>query len=212
MEQKLTRQNSIQMALLRDIHLSNTRSKLKPLYWGMTVQILFGLASVLYAAPFWIRHLDTPALWVNGLIVHAYGLLIMVLAGQIMYKISHIDISSPVVTIQKQVLELKKSYIRSGWIVGMPWWALWLPFTVIVSHSKLGLFADGMPYSFIWILGFCMLGMALSIGAVMWSQNPKRPELAAKTEAMLAGVSLTKTQQSLDELLRFEQQDEVHNR
>jgi len=207
MDQKLAHQNSLQMALLREKKLGSTRSKLKPLFWGMAVQLLFGLVSVLYSAPFWVRNLDTPVLWINGLIVHAYGLIIMVLAGAIMFRINRIDVSAPVLEIQKQIVELKKSYIKSGWIAGLPWWVLWLPYTIVVSHEKFGLFAEGLPTPFIGIFALCTLGLFLTLAAVMWARNPKRPELAAKTEAMLAGVSLTNAQQSLNDLLRFEQQE-----
>ncbi|MFK8031596.1 MAG: hypothetical protein AB8G18_15275 [Gammaproteobacteria bacterium] len=207
LDKKLSRQNVLQLALLREKHLGAAQSKLRPLFWGMALQMAFGLLSVLIAAPFWIKNLETPVLWLSGFSVHAYGLLVMVMAGYIMLKINRLDMSAPVVGIQKQIIELKKSYIRSGWLVGLPWWVLWIPYSVVVTNMRYGLFAEHMPASFVVSAVVCTVCMIATVLGVKWAQSPRRPELAAKTETLLAGVSLTNAQQSLDELLQFEQEE-----
>ena len=207
LDEKLNRQNTLQLALLREKHLDNARSKLRPLFWGMALQIVLGLVSVMIAAPFWLSNLSVPVLWVSGVILHVYGLLAMVLAGRIMIKINRLDMSAPVLAIQRQLIELKKSHITSGWVIGLPWWVLWLPYTIVLQHEHLGLFTDHVPQPFISIAIICAILMVITLVVVVWAQNPRRPQRAAKIEAMLAGVSLTSAQQSLDELLRFEQNE-----
>lgn len=207
MDRKMARHQTIQLGLLREQKLGNARSHLRPLYWGMALQIIWGILSMAFAAPFWIANIDTTVLWVCGLIVHAYGLLAVMLGANIMLNISRLDMSAPIVTIQKQMLDLRKSYIRSGWMVGLPWWILWLPYTVILSNHRYGLFETGLPTPFVTILIFCIVFTALTTIGVFWASSHKRPKLARKTEAWLAGTSLSRAQHSLDELQRFEQEE-----
>ena len=207
MDERLSRQSAIALSLLHEKKIGNARAHLRPLFWGMAGQMVFGLASVVVAAPFWIRHLDTPLLWISGLSVHVYGVLAMVLAGYIMRKIDRLDVSLPVVEIQKQFVALKKKHIQCGWIIGTPWWLLWLPYSVIFSHERFDLLAGNISYPLVLIMLACSVFMLLTVVGVIWAQNSKRPGLAARTEAMLAGASLVKAQQSLDELVRFEQEE-----
>lgn len=209
LDKKLNRQNELQFSRLKVAHLNRARSDLRPLFWGMALQVVFGLFCVLVAAPFWVGNLSTPVLWISGLVVHVYGLLAMVLGARIMLKINRLDMSAPVLGIQKQLVDLKKSYISSGWIVGLPWWVLWLPFSVIVLHQRTGLLSEQLPTTFLVIGSVCLVLMLVTVLAVRWASNSARPKLAAKIETLLAGVSLTKAQQSLDELLRFEHDEQV---
>ena len=129
LDRRLERQNAINLRLYTDGKLDKARCRPAPAGLGPGRADRLRRAAdadgrlVLGRPP---RHV--PHLLVSGLLVHAYGLAITILAGITLGMIRRIDYAAPVLGIQKQLAELRRFYIRNGMVAGLSWWLLWMPF------------------------------------------------------------------------------------
>ena len=206
---QIERSEAIQFELLRDKKLDRARSSLRPLFWGQLVQVLFGTVFVLLASLLWMRagHQAESlplAVLLAGIVVHAYGIATIALAGETMRRIRAIDYAAPVVAIQKQLGSLRRTYIISGMVAGLPWWFLWVPMLGVLAglggvdlHAK----APGV----VWIgLGVGLAGLLATSWFHRWSRNAARPRLARAVDDAITGRSLRKARSQIEELERFE--------
>jgi hypothetical protein len=209
LNRRLERQDAINLQLLREKKLDRTRSTLRPLLWGQVAQILFGIPFILLAALLWMRAHALPdglplAALLAGIAVQVYGIATIAFAGETIRRIRAVDYSAPVVEIQKQIASLRRTYIISGMVGGLPWWFLWVPILAVLAglggvdlHAK----APGLVWGG---LAIGALGLLATRWFHRWSRDPKRPALAQRVEDSVAGTSLRKARAQLDELRRFE--------
>jgi serine/threonine-protein kinase len=208
LERRLEQGNAINLQLYKEGRMKKLRSSLRPLYWGQILQMLFGLLFVLLAASFWPHHRDVPQMLASGLIVHAYGVLSIVMGGITIGMISRVnsDYSQPVLEIQKRLAQVRRFYVLGGMIVGLPWALIWLPLCVVLA-GKVGVDLWTQAPSVFWIGG--VVGMAILLGTWWfhhWSRSPKRPRLAQAMEDSVTGASLRKAGRILSELEQFEKE------
>src|SRR6187402_919742 len=95
LDRRLERESAIHIALLRDRKLSRTRSSLRPLYVGQLLQMLFGVAFIVLAARLWSGRPDWPSVIAAGVVVQAYGVVCIALAGATLGRIARIDYAAP---------------------------------------------------------------------------------------------------------------------
>jgi len=183
---------------------SKAPSKLRPLVWGQGFQMVAGAVMALLAAGFWDATRDIPHLFYAGLSLNIYGVLLIIFGGAMQGTMSHVDYSAPVLEIQKQLARVRKLYVQCGTILGLVWWLLWIPLTMVVFAWAFGfdIYAKGPPMMILswWIIGFT--GLLATIGLMAWAS--KRPTLSRKLERSAAGKSLNKAQQFLEEIAEFE--------
>jgi len=138
--------------------------------------------------------------------IHAYGVAVIAVSGMTMGLVATVDYAAPVLAIQQQLGKLRRMYIVSAMVAGLPWWLLWFAlFMVLAGLGGMDLYAQSP--SVIW------LGFAIGIPGLLatwwlhrWSRSGKRPKLARTMEDSLTGGSLRKAQAQLDELARFGQE------
>lgn len=207
LDSRLERQNEINLRLYTDGKLQKAHAGLRPLLWGQVAQFVFGVLLMLMAGSIWVDHIDVPHVLVSGLIVHAYGLAIAILAGVTLGKISQIDYAAPVLGIQKQLAELRRLYIRNGMVAGLSWWLLWMPLLILLAG------AGGNTDGHAWLLSYLPIGTAIGVAGLLatawfhrWSRHPSRSRLARAVDDSLTGSSLRQAQRLLDELAQFEQE------
>ena len=141
LDRRIDQQNRLAWADLRERKLEKARVGLRPLYWGQVLQSVLGIPVVLLGVATWSRNLDVTSLLIAGLMVHAYGVLMIALGGRTLWLINRIDYAAPVVAIQKQLAELRRFYVLGGMIAGLPWWFLWMPFMMaLVGLAGVDLF------------------------------------------------------------------------
>lgn len=209
LDSRLEQQNKLEWAQLRDRRLEKARSGLRPLYWGQIIQVVCSVPVILLGVVTWSRHFDVPALLIAGIILHVYGVLMIILAGRTLSLIHHIDYAAPVIGIQRELAELRRAYVLSGMAVGLPWWLMWMPFLMaLVGLVGVDVFARA-PMVIYSGLAVGIVGLGLTWWFHRWSRHPSRPRLARSMENATAGRSLLKAQSILDELKRFEQEDVV---
>jgi len=208
LDKRLTEQNRLALQALTDNRIDRAKSALWPLALGLGVQILFGLTLAIPFAIFWIRHLDSIHLAIAGMMVHAYGLLLIIDAGGQLAMIRHIDHGKPVVEIQTVLAKLRERRVRlAPWIYGITGCVIWVPFLMVV-FAALG--AD------IWVKAPLVLNwLALSAGVALagffllqWLVI-RRPGswLARSIADMNAGNSLIKARKFLLELEQFQKEE-----
>lgn len=205
LDRSLERQSTLNLAIFRAGRVDRLRGSLRPLFWGQLAQmLLLGLPFIALATLLWASQPQHAAVIVAGVIVHAYGVFAIVSAGIVLGQIGRIDHAEPVLEIQKRLARLRKLYIRSGMVVGLPWWFLWIAILQVLAGLRGVDLAHTAP---------SMLGIGYGVGAAgllgtawlhRWARRPERAALGAKMDASLSGGSLRKAQAQLDELLRFE--------
>jgi hypothetical protein len=201
LDRRLEQQNALGLQLLRDGRIDRTRRGLRPLVWGQAVQMLIGGAGALLFAPMWIAHLGEPALLLSGLVMHAYCLGLIAFGAVMQAKIARVDYAAPVLAIQRQLLDLRRTYILGGMLIGLPWWFLTAPLLVVLSG---GAILDNAP-AVIWLqLALGAAGLLATWWFHRWANRPQRAAFGRKLADGAAGGSIRRAQAALEELAEFE--------
>ena len=205
LDRRLEQQNMLSMRRLVDSRLDKLRSRLRPLYWGQALQMLFGVLLVVAAAIFWSSHRSVLHLLLAGVCLHLYGALTIVFGGVTLALMERIDYAAPVLTIQKQLAGLRRFYIRNALIIGLSWWLLWVPFLMLFLMGAYGVDLYARAPSVIYIgIAIGVAGLLALWGLHRGSRDGRRPLLAKFLDDSLTGSSLRKAQALLDEIARFE--------
>jgi hypothetical protein len=206
LNQRLDAQSALNLRVFTDSNLDRMRRGLRPLVWGQAIQIFFGALLALWGGAFWVDHRDVTHLLIAGLIVHATGIS-MIVSGALMEALmARIDYSAPVLTIQRQLAQLRKVYIRSAWfVVGLPWFVLWVPFTMVALKSVFGPDLYLNAPEMVWDnLGFGIACIFGTLALVRWARG--RPNVAPRLGNFAAGPSIVRAQGLLDEIAQFEKE------
>ena len=204
-DKRFERENRLTWQLLRDQRLDKVRSSLWPLIMGQCLQMLFGIVFILLAVLLWNTSAKPVATMIAGIVVHAYGVIVIITAGVVLGKLRSVDYAAPVLAIQKQLAQVRRYYVISGMIAGLPWWFMWVPvLMVLIGLTGVDLYAHtpGTVWSGIAVGAIGLLSTALFH---RWSRSSKRPKLARYMEDSVTGSSLRKAQLQLSELQRFEE-------
>ena len=205
LNQRLDAQAALNLHMLKDDKLDQLRRGLRPLAWGQAVQIVLGVLIALWGGSFWVDHRDVPHLLIAGLIVHMAGMSMIALGALMEALIARIDYSAPVLTIQRQLVQTRKVYVRGGFAIGLPWWVLWVPLLMVFFKSKFGADLYVNAPGVVWInVAVGVVGMLATWGFLRLAG--KRPQLTQRLEDGAAGRGINNAQRFLDEITRFEQE------
>ncbi len=205
LDRRLQQQNALQFEALRERKAGTIKASLRPLFWGQLVQMLFGIATVVAGVWLWKNFAAITTVLVAGIIVHLYGVATIIASGAVLGGISKIDRSLPVLELQQRLATLRRTYIISGAVVGLPWWLLWMvpPVVVVSLHAQ----QTGATAFSPALLGWCAVGVAGLIATLWfhrWSHKPGREALAKRLDDGAAGGSLRRAQAELDALKAYE--------
>lgn len=200
----LARQNALNLALLQERKLAKARHLLRPLAWGQTLQMLAGALLALASATFWVSHRAVPHLLVCGLVLHAYGLALILFGARVQVLIARLDFGGPVLELQRRLAELRRFYGRGGLWLGLPWWVLWMLLLEMILVAAFGadLYANLPAKVVAWQLAAGFAGWALSLALGAWAR--RHPGHGPRLARVLEGPSLTRAQAALDELAKFQ--------
>jgi hypothetical protein len=202
LDRRLDLQNALQLFQVRQTQLDKTRGKLRRLYWGKIVQILFGDALIYFGIMSAIRYYDVVHLLACSVLVLAYGLLTVIFGGVTIGTIASIDYTAPVVAIQKRVGALQRTYALASPCLGLPWWFLWIAIFVLEMKAMLGIDLFVTLPAFIWINA--VIGVAGFV-ATAWYLRRRNARLLGVQDASDAPRNLRSAKGDLDEISRFEQ-------
>ncbi len=199
-QQRQSVQNSLNQKLRR-VH-----SGLRPLFWGQVLQIFFGVAIILLAVGYWSANGETWYRFVCGIVLHIYGIVVIMMAGVTLGRIHAIDYSEPVVSIRKRVARLSSTYVLNGMMVGLPWWLLWVVVVVILAGYG---GQDLLATRPLWVVLSAVVGMVGLIATWVfhkWAHQPVRAGFGKRLDENAAGRSLASAQKILNEIREFEQE------
>jgi hypothetical protein len=199
----LQRQSALNLHILVEGRLEKVRASLRRLYWGKIVQILCGDALIYFGIMSAIRYRDTPHLLACSVFMLAYGLLIVVLGGVTIGKVSSIDYAAPVLEIQKRVGALQRLQIIGSRCAGLPWWLLWIAIFVLEVKTNLDTDLFDSAPAFVWAnIAVGVVGIFASTWLYrLWRQ--KRPDAVRKFEDQ-SSRGLANARKMLDEIQNFE--------
>jgi hypothetical protein len=202
LDRRLEQQTALNLHLLKERKLEKTQHGLRPLIWGQAIQIAFGALLALASGSFWVDHRHIPHLLIAGVVMHLYGIAMIVFGARMQHLIHQIDFGAPVVEIQQRLALLRRFYVRGGLWIGLPWWVLWVPLAMMLFMGAFGadLYAR-IPRVVNLNLVVGLLGWALTLLFAAWVK--RFPRFAERLERALAGTSLNKVQQRLNEIDAF---------
>jgi len=205
LDQRLETSNRLQLQAFRERKLDQLDRRLRPLFWGQVAQIVLGALVILPAANFWAGQLPEWSMTLSGLVLHVYGVALIITAGVTLSRMNAIDHAAPVMALQKQLGSLRHFRIRSGLWAGLPWWFLWMPIMAVLVKSGTGVnMYESAPLVFVFGAIIGALGLAVTWAFHRWSLNPKHPHRAKAVEDSVTGKSLRSAQAVLDEIAAFE--------
>ena len=210
LNETMARQNALNLRLLKEQKLDKVRHGLRPLVWGQAIQMVLGALVVILSAGFWTNHRHVPHLLVTGLVMHAYGLAMILFGARLQVLIGRIDFGAPVMEIQRRMAELRRFYGRGGmWIIGLPWWVLWIVGMEMLFMGLFGadLYVNLPPAVTISQFAIGFLGWALTLIFDAWAR--RHPKLGPKLLRATEGKNLTRAKAALEAIARFE--DESHS-
>lgn len=203
LDARLSRQDRLQLELLRERKLDNARRGLRSLVFGQWLQLLLGVGIIVLGVACWSRNLDVPALFASGVLLHAFGVITAAMAGLTLGLVAMIDYSAPVVVIQKQMARLLRFHTVNSNVCGLPWWIMWV--IVVLGFAGFGDVDRSLPTP-AWIWLSLAVGIAGLLGTWAWTAwrahrgpLPDR-DMADGCDGIRRGRRL------LDEIARFEQE------
>lgn len=206
LNRRLEQQQALNLQLFRDDRLEKVQRKLRPLWWGQVLQIAGGALVMLTFAPFWVEHRDSLHLMLCGLMLHAYGLMLVVTAARNLYLQSELDNAAPVVEIQRRLVALRAWRLREALFYGITGCFIWIPL-LLVGFEYLG--AD-LWVNAPWVVWFFMANgaacLGLLYGILRWSRRPGWERLGSALINSSIGRSVLSTQALLEEIARFERE------
>lgn len=205
LDRRLEQQHAMHLNLFRETKLLKVRAGLRLLQTGQVIQIVCGALLMFLFAPFWIEHHDVPHLALCGLLLHAYGLMLVIFAARDLELIGRINYAAPVLEIQKQLANLRAWRIRSGLWFGITGCFIWVPLMLVIFYW---LGADVWvhnPQVVGWLVVSSAVALAALFGIVATLRHPRLANLKRSLDRGAAGGSLRRAQAALDEIAGFEQ-------
>jgi len=204
LNRNLERQHAFAFHQFRETKLTRFRSGFRPLVIGQIIQLLCGVVLAVLGGSFWADHLGVAHLVIYGLALHIYGVMMIVFAARDLFIIQHFDYAAPVLTLQKQIAELRRWHLRAGFWFGVAGCFIWIPAMLMIFH---GLGADVWrhnPEVVGWLVLSGFICLAFFLGLVAWSRRPGEEKLAQNLEDSSGGRTVKRAQTLLEEIARFE--------
>ena len=204
LNRNLERQHSLALHQFKETRLGRFRAGFRLLVAGQIIQLIVGVLLAIFGGSFWVDHIRLPHLVFYGLAVHAYGIRFIVFAARDLFLISRLDYTTPVLTLQKQIADLRTWHVRAAIWFGVAGCFIWIPLILILFY-KLG--ADVWarnPDVVGWFIASGFVCLAVLYGIIFWSRRPGRERFARSLESSSAGRSVNRAQALLDEIARFE--------
>ena len=155
---------------------------------------MIGVIIILCGAQCWAQKTSIPHRLICGVILHVYGVLLIVAAAAVCTRINRIDYSKPIDQIRSRLDAVKNTYLQVGGLIGFPWWLMWLPATVALGF-------DGVlyPNSLIPSLVVGVIGMLVSYWLYLRVQRSEKPS-AETWRKRFAGTSIANADRVLNEI------------
>lgn len=206
---QLERQNALNEQLFRQRRADRLRRRLRPLVWGQSLQIAFGLALMLWGISFWSSHLDVWQAKVCGIAMQILGTLLLIFPVRLLSLQQDIDYAAPVLEIQRRLAQVRAWRVKvEGPVFAVLGSVIWIP--AMLMLIQYGCDRAGVPQWWgkapglvLWMLlsGAVSLGL-VALACVVLHKLGRRQWL----ENNFAGRAIVKAEAELEEIARFERE------
>ena len=205
LDRRLAQQHELHLQLYRENRLEKMKHGLRPLWVGQIVQIVAGALLSLVAGNFWFEHRQFPHLLFCGVLVHLYGVLMIVFGARNLHLVKQVDYAAPVLEIQRRLAELRawKTRIEAP-VFLVTGCFVWIP-ALLMLFAGLG--ADVWRLHQDVVLWLCASGVASLL--LMWLaiRLIKHVWGARVLEREAAGYGVRRAEAVLEEVRRFQEGD-----
>jgi hypothetical protein len=207
LDRQLQRQKDINLQLLTETRLRKARAGLRWLLLSGICQVAVGVLVTVFCATFWIAHLRQPALMLSGIVLHAYGVAMIVAGVTEILLIVRTDYAEQVVTIQKYLAVLRQWRVRTKRWFGLAQWLLWVPVMLVMLEYLFGFdLWTHSPATVAWSLGVGVAGLLATLWLLYRSPRTLRGRVGGYLDETNAGGTLRRAQAALDEIAGFERE------
>lgn len=183
------------------------RSKRHLLWWliWQPLQLVTGIVLAFYLGGFWARNLGSPAVWMSGVFLHALSIAFAIDAVVRMWMIGRISYTAPVVTIQRQLAELRRWEVRSFKVAWVLAWLACPALLIVVVRAITGLdlwvtWPRGVMWAVIGGVGGAVLSYA-------FDRAIRGSRFAAGLDRFYAGDPIARAHAALKEVEEFAREE-----
>lgn len=209
LDRKLDRQNALAFEHFKERRMHTVHAHLRPLRWGQRLQVPFGVLVVVWAVWTWWTRWDLVNVRVAAMIMHAYGVAVIAAGAQTLALLERLDYAAPAVEIQRRLAGVQRWLSVTGLVLGMAWWLLWIPLLMMVAGAAGRDVLARSPRVLGWYAGACAVGLVVSLWGVWHAHRSNRPFVRDWAKLTASGRSLHRAEATLDELRRWENDDDV---
>jgi hypothetical protein len=203
LDRRLEQQQALSWRIWRDGRAERLRRGLRPLVWGQSIQIAFGIATALWGVGFWSTHRGIWQAMACGIAMQVFGTLMVIFAGRVLSQVKAIDYAAPVLEIQRRLARLRAWRVRvEGPVFAVLGSVIWIPALLMliqydmdragvdlwgaVSHVVPWLAASGAVSLAVVALAYALLR---GLGRLGWLEDNFAGGAVKKAEAMLEEIA-----------------------
>lgn len=203
--QRLEKQ--ISTDLWRERRRRSIRSHLRPLAIGQAMQGICGGLFAALAAHFWIAHWGAIHLVICGVLLHLYGLAMMVCAIRSLVLIQQVRYDAAVLVIQKRLATLSSWRLRTAAGFAVAGCVMWVPLVLVIFRQNgvdLWLIKPQMIY---WFASCACACLALCFAVIRLACRPDAGGLGRYFRESSIGLNLRRADAELAEITAFEREE-----
>jgi len=210
LDRRLAQQQALHLQLYRDSRMDHVRRRLRPLAWGLLLQIPLGIALALWGISFWLGHLGDVRSMACGIAMQVFGTLAVIIPARTLAMVQGVDYAAPVLEIQHRIADLRAWRVK----VEAPVFAvlgsvIWIPALLMLAQyagdrAGVNLWDHVYPGFAVWLvlsagISLAVVGLAYVVlrrlGLLRWLANN------------LAGKAVQRAEAELDAVMRFEREN-----
>lgn len=210
LDQRLARQQALNVQLYRDGRMDHVRRRLRPLAWGLMLQLPLGIALMLWGISFWSTHLGDARSMACGIAMQVFGTLAVIIPARSLGMVQGLDYAAPVLEIQRRIADLRAWRVK----VEAPLFAvlgsvIWIPALLMLAQyagdrAGVNLWDHIRPGFVRWMVLSALVSLAAVAVAYLVL---RRLGLLGWLANRLAGTAVQRAEAELDAVMRFEREN-----
>ena len=206
LDRRLEEQAALDVSRVRGEARRGLESGLRPLARAQLWLIAIGALTALIGVAAWHGAPDRAGgPFVCGIIVHAYGVAMILFGAITRALIAGIDWAGPVLDIQRRLARVRKAHVVAGMTIGMSWCAMWIPAMIVGFYLLFGVdIVAPSPATWLWISAGCVAMMAAVWLFHGWARATGRTRITAAFDSAFTGAHLRRVRAQLDDTARFD--------